>query len=1000
MDEKEQLLEKRVWKKEYMPVRQITLWGYDKMKNPGFLILYGIHEEDTTIPNNTDKIYLREQVIYESYFILTGKNGHLPSLPEEKVRETDSRISFPVSITSATISGSNLRMLLNSEWKRNRSWYYDDDETTAAELAEKELIAMEIEKRPVLSYYEEISYEECVNLILKYKNEFDGFQIVKNPEEILQFGETYAPYFQSICELFSYPNRYIRKKRLKELIQLSLPLDFYKHLIQIGSTELLSGLFLEFAKQKNPLLLEETEQLLQNIDFDNPGYIAGLKRCISIYKISMNEKEKAKQERIIRENLPNMDLHLLHIEEKECPADTIIEGAVYRKYASQGLLKPYKYDYEYNYERHDWKRTKTKYPIHYKKSIYSDGYYLNILEVKHTIQQAEIYDLPDVIGTIAYYMDAPRLTYYFRGNEKTKIYHYFKRCLRRIIDNYAKKDADKFMLIMKVLFSQYKKEDYICKFKENFQFNEFLRYYLYYEYKEEFNYYNFNYIEYSNLRGEQQQQYWNEWMEQDRIRRERIKSDELLSLQGRYEFHKEIWDTHRTETAEILLNTEIEVIQKACYFILNDATLEQLKEQLSSDIIVRLSMCSYTPVKQLFKTVLEEKLKDSSNIDASLLLAMIKSEDYILCKLAREYIEERTISLKADFYVELLLSDSAKDWISAWEEQLNQSSLNYYFDFVMALINKKEEIVSRVLPDFIKDELHRSTNWFASKNYEEKEQYWNLLLELLFYHSSYPEVIAEFLEELLFSFSNENFLVLPLQLEEDKWIQTERNNRIYSMLQFIKKQQIPNDYHIVGILEKGSQKMLQSFFQLVSSHKERLLQHKSALLLFAESNVTRLNELVKEILESLPAEQAGEYYSILLDSPIERAYQMGLYYLKTVYQSQIPAQWLLPLMEHTAKEVKEFITTYLYNFITQIGNGNTTLFIYYSKTILYLPNKLAKAKWQLYQVLPVFIQKYPECWKEIESILLDIGGSNVKTDSEKALITIAKIRNEVLSIEG
>ena len=78
------------------------------------------------------------------------------------------------------------------------------------------------------------------------------------------------------------------------------------------------------------------------------------------------------------------------------------------------------------------------------------------------------------------------------------------------------------------------------------------------------------------------------------------------------------------------------------------------------------------------------------------------------------------------------------------------------------------------------------------------------------------------------------------------------------------------------------------------------------------------------------------------------------------------------------------------------GNGNGDLFIYYMKTLLYLPNKHAKSKEELYEVLPSFALQNRDRINEIEEILLEIGGSNVIADSERALVALAKIKKEVV----
>ena len=81
--------------------------------------------------------------------------------------------------------------------------------------------------------------------------------------------------------------------------------------------------------------------------------------------------------------------------------------------------------------------------------------------------------------------------------------------------------------------------------------------------------------------------------------------------------------------------------------------------------------------------------------------------------------------------------------------------------------------------------------------------------------------------------------------------------------------------------------------------------------------------------------------------------------------------------------------------INNFGNGNASLFMYYAKTLLLLPNKQSKGKDKLYSVLPQFALENRDKASEIEDLLLKIGASNIIIDSERALVALAKIKKEV-----
>lgn len=48
--------------------------------------------------------------------------------------------------------------------------------------------------------------------------------------------------------------------------------------------------------------------------------------------------------------------------------------------------------------------------------------------------------------------------------------------------------------------------------------------------------------------------------------------------------------------------------------------------------------------------------------------------------------------------------------------------------------------------------------------------------------------------------------------------------------------------------------------------------------------------------------------------------------------------------------------------------------------------------------MPLFLKYYPEKQQEIEHILLDIGSTNIKIDSERALVAFAQIQKEAINL--
>ncbi len=149
------------------------------------------------------------------------------------------------------------------------------------------------------------------------------------------------------------------------------------------------------------------------------------------------------------------------------------------------------------------------------------------------------------------------------------------------------------------------------------------------------------------------------------------------------------------------------------------------------------------------------------------------------------------------------------------------------------------------------------------------------------------------------------------------------------------------------------------------------------------------------MFESLEIKEREKLHMVLLDSPVERAYQYGLRKLDDWYGNKVPTQFILRMMEHPCVEVKAYLSQKMKLAFSELNETNPDLYIYYTKTLLYLPNKVSKSKEHIYNTIPLFLKYYPGKRQEIEHILLDIGSTNSKIDSERALVTFAQIQKEV-----
>lgn len=966
-------VKKRIWKKDCNPIRSVILWGYDNEDNPSFLILYGEHkfkntENNGQVINNTFddngegiNNTLEDDVKYTSYALFKGKEGHLPAFQTVKIIDDTSYYSRRNMDTAPKMY---YKTGLKSYWRRDENYRV------------KEFVNLNVEEQIVLPYFTDDSYEDYVKVIEEKNISFQDFKLVKHPNEILKLNEECFKYYEIICDMVSSENLYIRKKSLNELLEMEIPQNIFDLLMKIGSTELISGLFLELSKRKNPVLVKEAENILEsNITWGEESYIKGVKRCAHIYCTTFCEEARAKRTKHIYEALPYMDLHLIKINDNDIPEGKILEGAAYRKYANQGLLREYHGRYDYGQRKWVEYRCSQRYKI----SDYCDGVILKSIEFKNTIQEAEAYGLADVIGKIAYYLDAPRLNYYFRGNGKTRELKYYKRYVRKIIDSYGENDSEKFVQAMKALLTSYTEHDYVCKFKGNFQFNEFLKHYLYYDF------------------NEKPPVGWDNW----RARSIWMENDQLMKLQGRYEFKKEIWDNHLKDVLEIASKSKINPVLKACYYILKDSkNTQSFIDNMSYKELIGLTEGSYEPLANMFKDLLHNKLNSVNTFNSEIMIVLMSSPKQDIQNLAKEFMNKTNGEFSAHDLIDVMMLKNIEVWTDLFKEKLLTLGNREYCDFIQSIINNSNKFISTDISvsKEIKDALSLSAGKIQDMSEDERADLISRMIVEILNTDKMIDWIEEFIEEVIFSASYkdlENLLKKITIKQTDKLI-SQKAKQILSLLQAMQNKKLPSDFQITGILESGTSKMINMLFNNIEENSKELSERFSTLLIMLESDVTLLNQKAEEIFENMDEEKRKKLHGIIIDSPVKKVYSFGLRKLDEIYKDLIPKEFVIQMLEHNSSEVKNYISDKTKDILNNLGNGDKELFMYYMRTLLFLPNKVSKGKDNLYEVIPKFVIKHKDKLEEVENILLDIGSSNIILDSERALTTLAIIRKEAV----
>jgi hypothetical protein len=960
-------LEGKRYKRDVEPQRKFYLWGKDPEGSPAFLILYGIHE---FVHQEEGNNILKDQVGFREYTIFRGKDGHFPSF-----EAVDTVASYP-------------------EYKRKMYYKRDISDSYYTMLAKKD-------RKPLPDYHElkndeiiylpwnnEVTYDQCLQIVKDKQFRFHKFILADSPQDILNMDEALAAHYDTICQLLSNPNIYMRKKYLKELISQNPSRDLYHYLLRVGSCELISGLFLELALQRNDVLAAEAQKLYDTeITWASESYQRGLKRCLALYGNSFDAAQMHNRMKEIRVTLPEMDLRLVYLNHKVIPENKIISGKTYRRYAMQGLLN--EYTYEYSSEERGYLSTRKQ--KMYAVSSYCDGVAFDVIKMKNTIQEAQIYGLHDVLGKIAYYLDAPHLYYYFTGigNQKGKVYRYYRRYLRRIFDASAKTKPDQFMQAMKVLLTSYQEEDYLSEFEGDFQFNYFIKQYLYHYYEQ----------------YEHKEKYQWAW----------LGDKEVAALDRRYEYMPEIWDNHIEDVIEITAKTRIPLILRALFFILKDY---DKNKKLSIAQLVLLADTKYQALTEYIIDKLKEQLGQTSAFDIDRLLCLLNCTNGEVHQLAVGYFNANKNNIGMAAFVSILLCDGAGvaeqdavNWQQLMKEKVRSFSDEEFILFIDQFIESSAKKQSVAAKQNAEIDNGRSLNNQAEILTVALEQIKNLaalkqkeimfvLIKHLYQTANFPSDLIDFCEKVFFS--------VPLHLlrefaEQIVSLPTKKTlpEQIYlltALIESIKEHRIPPDLLIVEVLRTGAAPSVNIVTTLIVENSDQLESRFSTLLILLESSVVSLNETAKEVFYRLPGEKQKQLHSIIIDSPDQKAYAFGLEQMYKIYEEpweKIPSEFILQMLQHPSAEVKGYISNKLNGIIDGLGNGDQDLFLYYVKTLLLLPNRLSIRKDHIYHILPQFVRQYSAKQKEVERLLLGIGGSNTILDSERALVTLAAIKKEV-----
>ena len=562
----------------------------------------------------------------------------------------------------------------------------------------------------------------------------------------------------------------------------------------------------------------------------------------------------------------------------------------------------------------------------------------NIIIFKDAVQTAEIFSLADILGKMAAYLDTKKITFISKTRTKT----YFNRDIRRIIDGYANTDEEKFILAMKAFLTNYEAAD-----DASYNKTYFIKRYLYFD---------------SGLNGKER----------------------------RCELKPEIWDRHAEAVLEIASVIKAGVIAEPLYNILFDN--KRALVSITYEKLIAAAGAPYAPTADMVMEILGEKLSTETEFKPELMILLAQCENARVQQLAADYLNAVGGKISSGTLVNYLFMRDLESKAGFIEENIRKFNAGEYLEFINSIYDNAALFAKQnvVWPESIADVLNNSLSVLNNAPAPQKCALTARILQDI-NKGALTDYLMVLGENIVFSMPFDDLRKVPF--EYDPAADSGESARVCKLFMAIKDELAPDDGFIADVLENGSPRTVNALARLLLERKEPLKERLNTVLFLFESTVASLNELAKNIFSELTGGPKSKLLAMLLDSPDAKTYRFGMDQLGKLYGGQpIPAEYIKEMLEHSSFEVRSFVSGKVNGVINNLGGGNTDLFLYYAKTLLLLPNKVSSGKKNIYNLLPKFVSLYKNKRPEVEDLLLDIGGSNVISDSERALVALARIK--------
>ncbi|NDO46869.1 hypothetical protein [Clostridium sp. MD294] len=454
---------------------------------------------------------------------------------------------------------------------------------------------------------------------------------------------------------------------------------------------------------------------------------------------------------------------------------------------------------------------------------------------------------------------------------------------------------------------------------------------------------------------------------------------------------KEVWYRHIDDIMYIVKNSTHNDVLYFCYEVLQEAQKQNLLPEFELKELIQLSQVPNQSLSKFFEELLMPKLKALTAFDAEIMLTLMNMKSEVLQNVAKEYFVKTNGKFSPENIANMLCMDTIEDWYEVVKTNIDVFNAEEYIAFIKELTSN----INIEYPENIIELLQNSVKKLDTATITQKQTLMKHFIVLLLNNKKMPEFMTEIAENVIFYLPYEQLKETLQNIELKHSTISERNYNTIALLKAVKEDNMLKDGIILSILETGTAKVVKTLTEIVDILKDTLIERNTTMLLLMECNASTLNKIAQSIFENMEIEKREKMHMILLDSPVERAYQYGLQKLEEWYGDKTPQKFVFRMLEHPCIAVKSYLSEKMEKAFEHLEKVQPDLYIYYVKTLLYLPNKAAKSKDYVYSTIPTFVKYCPQKKKEIENILLDIGSTNVKINAEKALVTFAQIQKEV-----